>query len=613
MAHGTEEQKARYLAPILSAEEIWCQGFSEPGAGSDLAGVRTSARLRGRPLRRRRAEGLVVVRAPRELLHPPHAQRPRVDAPRRPHVPDRRHEGAGRRGASAHADHRRGRVQRDLLHRRPQVPAENLLGEVGGGWQVAMTTLLHERGTLGFALQAALEVQVRKLIALARDRGADPLQRDRIAREWIEMQAVRFTELPLAFGADEDGDAWPGGIDLEARMVGGEPARDEARARAPRARTPRSARTTRLTAATGSTSSSAAAGTPSRRERRRSSATSSPSACSASRSRADTMDFTFTPEQDALREQAREFLAANPEPSWAQLAELGWTGVSIAEEDGGAGLTLRRGGRALRGARARALPRRRTSRRSRSTLPALPDDLRAEVAAGRRAGRSRSARSSPDLDTADADRDRRRRRDLRARGRRARDPHDDRRDPAARRRPRRRPRAPARGRGASSPRSSARRSRRSPSRRAVSRGARSSTRSSTPRRASSSARRSASTRRSRIRSRTRTRDSSSRARSRSGPPGASPPETSRRRSPRPRRKSSAAESCRRRLRDARSRCSAASASPGSTSSTGCTSARSGSRASGLRAPASRRGRRVLLDGSAELPAVAGCRVVDQGG
>src|SRR5207344_1340721 len=47
MAHGTEEQKARYLQPLLAADEIWCQGFSEPDAGSDLSAVRTSARLEG--------------------------------------------------------------------------------------------------------------------------------------------------------------------------------------------------------------------------------------------------------------------------------------------------------------------------------------------------------------------------------------------------------------------------------------------------------------------------------------------------------------------------------------------------------------------------------------
>jgi alkylation response protein AidB-like acyl-CoA dehydrogenase len=74
-----------------------------------------------------------------------------------------------------------------------EVPEENVVGEIGGGWQVAMTTLLHERGTLGFALTAGLEAQIQKLIALAGERGATPVQRDAIAREWIGLQAVRYT------------------------------------------------------------------------------------------------------------------------------------------------------------------------------------------------------------------------------------------------------------------------------------------------------------------------------------------------------------------------------------------------------------------------------------
>ena len=75
-----------------------------------------------------------------------------------------------------------------------QVPKENLLGEIGGGWQVAMTTLLHERGTLGFALGGALEQQVTKLVALTKERAADdPLIRDRVAQEWIELQALKLT------------------------------------------------------------------------------------------------------------------------------------------------------------------------------------------------------------------------------------------------------------------------------------------------------------------------------------------------------------------------------------------------------------------------------------
>src|SRR3972149_4904254 len=93
------------------------------------------------------------------------------------------------------------------------------------------------------------------------------------------------------------------------------------------------------------------------------------------------MDFTFTPEQAALREQAREFLGANPEPSWAQLAELGWAGVSIAEEDGGVGLTFVEEA-VLFEELGRALYRGPYFSTIALTLPALPDELRAEVASG---------------------------------------------------------------------------------------------------------------------------------------------------------------------------------------------------------------------------------------
>ena len=93
------------------------------------------------------------------------------------------------------------------------------------------------------------------------------------------------------------------------------------------------------------------------------------------------MDFTFTPEQEALREQAREFLTANPEPTWAQLAELGWTGVSITEDEGGAGLTFVEEA-VLFEELGRALYRGPYFSTIALTLPALDSDLRAEVASG---------------------------------------------------------------------------------------------------------------------------------------------------------------------------------------------------------------------------------------
>jgi alkylation response protein AidB-like acyl-CoA dehydrogenase len=112
------------------------------------------------------------------------------------------------------------------------------------------------------------------------------------------------------------------------------------------------------------------------------------------------MDFTFTPEQEALREQAREFLAANPEPSWAQVAALGWTGVSITEDDGGAGLTFVEEA-VLFEELGRALYHGPYFATVGLTLPALPSELRAEVAAGETSWTLALGPLVPDLDTAE--------------------------------------------------------------------------------------------------------------------------------------------------------------------------------------------------------------------
>jgi alkylation response protein AidB-like acyl-CoA dehydrogenase len=192
IAHGSDAQKARHLERILSAEEIWCQGFSEPGAGSDLAGVRTSAR---------RDSDRFVVDGQKVWSSFAHiADWCLLLARSDPE--SQRHDGLTYLIVDMHSPGVEVRPLRqitgesefnEIFFSSVDVPAENTLGEVGQGWQVAMTTLLHERGTLGFALTAALEVNVRKLVELARDRGATPLQRDAIAREWIESQALRLT------------------------------------------------------------------------------------------------------------------------------------------------------------------------------------------------------------------------------------------------------------------------------------------------------------------------------------------------------------------------------------------------------------------------------------
>ncbi len=192
IAHGTEAQKARYLSKILSADEIWCQGFSEPDAGSDLSAVRTSARFEG--------DGFVVDGQKAWSSYAHIADWCILLARSEPG--SQRHAGLTYLIVDMASPGVEVRPLRQLTGEAEfneifftgvEVPVENVLGDVGGGWQVAMTTLLHERGTLGFALTATLEVAVRKLVELAGDRGATAVQRDAIAREWIDLQALRFT------------------------------------------------------------------------------------------------------------------------------------------------------------------------------------------------------------------------------------------------------------------------------------------------------------------------------------------------------------------------------------------------------------------------------------
>jgi alkylation response protein AidB-like acyl-CoA dehydrogenase len=192
IAHGSPEQKARYLRPILAAEEIWCQGFSEPDAGSDLAAVRTRAERRG---------DVYVVTGQKVWSSFAHlADFCILLAQSDPEGP--RYRNLTYLLVDMHAPGVEVRPLRQLTGEAEfneiffdgvEVPVANRLGEEGEGWQVAMTTLLHERATLGFALTATLDALVGRLLEEARDREPSAGLREAIAREWIELQALRYT------------------------------------------------------------------------------------------------------------------------------------------------------------------------------------------------------------------------------------------------------------------------------------------------------------------------------------------------------------------------------------------------------------------------------------
>lgn len=199
LAHGTEEQRDRFLRPILTGQEVWCQGFSEPGAGSDLASLQTRAEPDGDGWR------ITGQKVWSSFAHI--ADWCLLLARTDPAAG--RHQGLTYFLVDMHAPEVDVRPLRQITGDAEfneifldgvRAGPGQVLGQVGQGWGVAITTLMNERANLGFALTARLDVAFRRLVALARatplgdGRAADdPIVRDRIARLYADVQALRFT------------------------------------------------------------------------------------------------------------------------------------------------------------------------------------------------------------------------------------------------------------------------------------------------------------------------------------------------------------------------------------------------------------------------------------
>jgi alkylation response protein AidB-like acyl-CoA dehydrogenase len=205
IAFGTPEQKQRFLPAIKSAQELWCQGYSEPGAGSDLASVATKAVLDGDEwvitgqkiwtslahvadwcfvLARtepgsKRHHGLSYLLVP--MRQPGVTVRPITQLTGTQEFNEVFFDGA--------------RTARDLV-----------VGEVGQGWRIAMATLGFERGVAMLGHQVRFRRELDGIIAIAKTNGAiaDPILQERLTRAWIGLEVMRAHTL-RTLARDEPG------------------------------------------------------------------------------------------------------------------------------------------------------------------------------------------------------------------------------------------------------------------------------------------------------------------------------------------------------------------------------------------------------------------------
>ncbi|MFI9309817.1 acyl-CoA dehydrogenase family protein [Streptomyces triculaminicus] len=209
LAHGDAAQRTRFLPAIARGEELWCQGYSEPGAGSDLAAVRTVAV---------RADGGGAYRISGQKTWTSHAHEADwcfVLARTTPG--SRRHHGLslllvpmdqpGRievrpiRQLSGDADFN------EVFFDGAEARAEHVVGGEGNGWRVALGLLARERGVSTLTQQIGFAAELARVIRLAVRTGAaeEPAVRDRLVRQWAELQTMRWHALRTLAGDDAPG------------------------------------------------------------------------------------------------------------------------------------------------------------------------------------------------------------------------------------------------------------------------------------------------------------------------------------------------------------------------------------------------------------------------
>ena len=192
IAVGSEEQKRRYLPKILSADEIWCQGFSEPNAGSDLANLQTRAVLDGDDyvVTGQKIWSSYSLRADLCFL----LARTDPDAPRHKGISclivDLKAPGVEVKPLrQITGDAEFGEIFLDGV----RVPKSNLVGAENDGWIVAMKTFTRERANIAMSLSVRLNQQFEDMLAQVRRTGADAELRRRVAQAYVDSQCLDWS------------------------------------------------------------------------------------------------------------------------------------------------------------------------------------------------------------------------------------------------------------------------------------------------------------------------------------------------------------------------------------------------------------------------------------